>query len=58
MIKCLDELVGETIEVYVDDIVVKSREANQIIHDLGLTFAKLKKNGIKLNPKTCVFGVP
>lgn len=28
MIKCFDELVGKTIEVYVDNIIVKSKEAN------------------------------
>jgi hypothetical protein len=42
MVKCFDELVGETVEVYVDDIIVKTKEANQLVYDLGLTFAKIK----------------
>lgn len=58
MIKCFDKLVGETIEVYVDDIVVKTRHADQLVCDLRVTFAKLKANNIKLNPEKCVFGVP
>ena len=40
-----------------DDIVVKSRWADQLIADLEQTFAKLRANGIKLNPKKCVCGV-
>ena len=31
---------------------------NHLIADLEQTFAKLQANGIKLNPKKCVFGVP
>jgi dsDNA-binding SOS-regulon protein len=42
----------------VDDIVVKTKKADQLVYNLGLTFDKLKKNDIKLNPKKCVFGVP
>ena len=40
-----------------DDIVVKSKQANQVIADLEQTFAKLRANGIKLNPEKCVFEV-
>ena len=32
--------------------------ANYFIADLGQTFTKLQANGIKLNPKKCIFGVP
>jgi hypothetical protein len=52
------ELIGRTVEAYVDDIVVKSKHANSIIDDLGLTFAALKAKNVKLNPEKCVFGVP
>ena len=41
-----------------DDIVVKSKRADQVVADLEQTFAKLRANGIKLNPEKCVFGVP
>ena len=40
-----------------DDIVVKSKRADQVIADLEQTFAKLQANNIKLNPEKCVFGV-
>ena len=41
-----------------DDIVVKSKWANQVVADLEQTFTKLRANGIKLNLEKCVFGVP
>ena len=41
-----------------DDIVVKSKWADQLVADLEQTFVKLRANGIKLNPEKCVFGVP
>ena len=44
--------------VYIDDIVVKSKQADQLIADLEQTFPKLRSNGIKLNPEKCIFGVP
>jgi hypothetical protein len=44
--------------VYVDDIVVKSREANDLVTDLDVAFRILREKNIKLNPKKCVFGVP
>ncbi|WVZ97765.1 hypothetical protein U9M48_043278 [Paspalum notatum var. saurae] len=45
-------------QVYVDDIVVKTKESDGLIADLEETFANLRRFRIKLNPKKCVFGVP
>ena len=58
MLKCFGDLIGRTVEAYTDDIVVKSKWANQVVADLEKTFTKLRANGIKLNPEKCVFGVP
>ena len=58
MLKCFGDLIGQTIEAYVDDIVVKSKWADQLIADLEQTFTKFRANGIKLNPEKCIFGVP
>ena len=57
MIKCFSDLIGRTMEAYVDDIVVKTRWFEGHIHDLTETFDRLKANGIKLNNEKCVFGV-
>ena len=58
MLKCFRDLIGRTVEAYVDDIVVKSKQADQFITDLEQTFTKLRANGTKLIPEKCVFGVP
>jgi hypothetical protein len=50
--------IGRTIEAYVDDIVVKTRKADDLVSDLSIAFGCLRANGVKLNPEKCVFGVP
>ena len=57
MLKCFGNLIGRTVKAYVDDIVVKSKWADHLVADLEQTFAKLRSNGIKLNPGKCVFRV-
>ncbi|XP_075521548.1 uncharacterized protein LOC142554756 [Primulina tabacum] len=47
--------IGLNIEVYVDDILIKTREVSHFIDDLAETFTTLKQYGIKLNPGKCVF---
>ena len=44
-------------EVYVDDMLVKSRKAGGNIDDLDECFKVLKKYNMKLNPLKCSFGV-
>ena len=58
MIQVFGEHIGRTIEAYVDDIVVKSRKAGDLVGDLETAFTCLREKGIKLNPEKCVFGVP
>jgi hypothetical protein len=50
--------IGRTVEAYVDDIIVKTRKADDLVSDLNIAFGCLRANGVKLNPETCVFGVP
>ena len=54
----LGRQLGRNAEAYVDDIVVKSREARTLIQDLEETFASLRQVNLWLNPEKCVFGVP
>ncbi|KAL0449088.1 UNVERIFIED_CONTAM: hypothetical protein Slati_1465200 [Sesamum latifolium] len=44
-------------EVYVDDMLVKSKEAYHHVGDLDETFAVLRKYRLKLNPGKCAFRV-
>ena len=55
---CLDQQIGRNIKAYIDDVVVKSKTANDLIIDLEETFANLKRYRWKLNPSKCIFGVP
>ena len=41
MLKCFGNLIDQTIEAYVDDIIVKSKCTDELVTDLELTFAKL-----------------
>ncbi|KAI5337749.1 hypothetical protein L3X38_017020 [Prunus dulcis] len=50
-------LIGNTMEVYVDDMLVKSRTADKHIPNLSAMFAILKQYKMRLNPTKCGFGV-
>jgi hypothetical protein len=50
--------IGRMVEAYVNDIVVKTRKADDLVGDLSVAFGCLRANGVKLNPEKCVFRVP
>ena len=52
-----NEQIGKNLEVYVDDLVIKSREEKQMLRDIEETFRRLKEVNMKLNPSKCTFGV-
>ncbi|KAL0416776.1 UNVERIFIED_CONTAM: hypothetical protein Slati_3509500 [Sesamum latifolium] len=49
--------IGRNVEVYVDDMLVKSKKAAELVKDLEETFSVLRKYKLKLNPAKCAFGV-
>jgi hypothetical protein len=51
------ELLGNTVEVHIDDIVVKSIEFSSHLADLRKAFDKMRRYGLKMNPHKCAFGV-
>jgi hypothetical protein len=51
------DLIRDKVEVYVDDIVVKTKRGSTLVEDLTLVFDKLWATRTKLNPDKCVFGV-
>ena len=55
---CLDQQIGCNVEAYIDDVVVKSKTADNLIADLEETFVNLKRYRWKLNSSKCIFGVP
>nr|GEV81510.1 reverse transcriptase domain-containing protein [Tanacetum cinerariifolium] len=57
MDKAFHKQIGRNLEVYVDDLVIKSRTEDEIVRDIEETFKTLTKINMKLNPKKCTFGV-
>ncbi|XP_056691954.1 uncharacterized protein [Spinacia oleracea] len=55
--KMFKDQLGDTMEVYIDDMLVKSRKADDHVEHLRQSFDVLKKYGMKLNPTKCSFGV-
>ncbi|GKE14800.1 reverse transcriptase domain-containing protein, partial [Tanacetum coccineum] len=55
--KAFHKQIGRNLEVYVDDIVIKSRTKDEIVKDIEETFKTLREINMKLNPKKCTFGV-
>jgi hypothetical protein len=51
------DLLGIIVEVYIDDIVVKSAGDNSHLADLRLAFEKMRRYKLKMNPLKCAFGV-
>ena len=49
--------MGKSIEIYVDDMVVKSKMVFEHLGDLGSTFGILRKHKLHLNASKCSFGV-
>ena len=58
MKRYLHEQIGRNAEAYVDDIIVKSSKAGNLIQDLSKTFNNLRKFKINLNPEKCTLRVP
>jgi ribonuclease HI len=57
MSKTFEDLIRDKVEVYVNDIVVKTKRGSTLVGDLTLVFDKLRATRMKLNPDKCVFGV-
>ena len=49
--------IGQNVEVYVDDMLVKSLDEEKHLDDLQETFVTLRQYNMKLNPRKCAFGV-
>ena len=55
--KMFRPLLGSTMEVYIDDILVKSKQRPDHVSHLQQTFDLLIEYGMKLNLLKCAFGV-
>jgi len=57
MDKVFSHLTGRCVEVYVNDMVVKSPSHHQHTEDLSVVFSALRQYNLCLNLDKCVFGV-
>ena len=49
--------IGCNVEVYIDDMLVKSLDEDKHLDDLQETFDALRRYNMKLNPSKCAFRV-
>ena len=57
MNKMFAHQIGRNVQVYVDDMLVRSLREDEHLRDLQETFDTLWAYNMKLNPNKCVFGV-
>ena len=55
--KIFAELLGVSMEVYIDDMLVKSTAAHDHVKHLDQTFSVLRRTNMMLNPNKCTFAV-
>ncbi|MCQ7416345.1 reverse transcriptase domain-containing protein, partial [Salmonella enterica] len=56
MVTLFHDLMHKEIEVYVDDMIAKSKEEEEHTTVLRKLFDRLRKFQLKLNPSKCIFG--
>ena len=55
MVTLFHDVMHKEIEVYVDDMIAKSRTARDHLVDLRKLFKRLVKYRLRLNPNKCIF---
>ncbi|XP_050379506.1 uncharacterized protein LOC126796823 [Argentina anserina] len=51
------DVLGGILEVYIDDVVVKSKKKEDHIEHLRTVFSRMRKHKLRMNPAKCIFGV-
>ena len=57
MTRMFESQLEKNIEIYIDDMVVKSKVVSEHLGDLGNIFEVLRKYKLRLNASKCSFGV-
>ena len=57
MTKIFEPQLGRNIEVYIDDMVMKSKVVSEHVEDLMTIFGILRKHKLRLNTSKCSFVV-
>jgi hypothetical protein len=51
------DLLGIILEIYIDDVIIKSDSMDHHLADLRLALERMCQYGLKMNPLKCMFGV-
>ena len=51
------DMIGKYMEVYIDDVVIKSQDFDEHLRNLEHAFIRMRKYQLKMNPLKCAFGV-
>jgi ribonuclease HI len=51
------ELIGKIVEIYIDDVLIKSFNHDTHLEDVKRTLECTRKHGLKMNPNKCALGV-
>ena len=51
------DLLGIILEVYIDNIIIKSTSLSHHLAELRLVLERMRQYGLKMNPLKCAFGV-
>ena len=57
MNKVFPEHIESLMEVYIDDMLVKMKEVNNLLSDIEVIFNYLRRHNMRLNPQKCTFAV-
>ena len=57
MTRMFEPQLGKSIEIYIDDMVVKGKVMSEHVGDLGNIFEILGKHELRLNASKCSFGM-
>ena len=57
MTRMFKSLLGKNIEIYIDDMVVKSKMVSEHLRDLQVTFKTLRNYKLRLNASRCSFSI-
>ena len=57
MTKMFKSQLGKNIEIYIDDMVVKSKVESKHVNDLENIFRILRRHKLRVNASKCSFGV-
>ncbi|GJY27675.1 reverse transcriptase domain-containing protein [Tanacetum coccineum] len=55
--KAFQKQIGQNLEVYLDDLIIKSRTEQEVIKDIEEMFKTIREINMKFNPKKCTFGM-